>query len=371
MKWIILLSIFLSTAAFSFDNPYLMRSPEGLLMGDAFTAVNDDAFTLFYNPASLARHKRDFTMYPLNGHVTGSNVLNDMDRFENFPDTPSGVSGVMMDYPVHASTGVAPGFKFFNIGVNFIANESFDALLRNKAHPMLDLDMRSDRGVVVGVGIPIGQGRLNRKTAFGSQTSIGVSAKYIERTGVRDTLSLTGTTVLDGIGQDELKDVLNTLGRVKGTGWGFDAGLEHIVRHGNSQFVFGLSALDITGTDFKIDKNPQKLAVANNRDQINLGMAVGQNLKAFHYIFSTDVRALNEEMDFGKRLRLGAQVGIPGLKLMAGLNSGYYSYGATVDLSFLKLTAGFYDVEIGSKYKQIKSSRFVVFLSLFDFSFDA
>jgi hypothetical protein len=76
-------------------------------------------------------------------------------------------------------------------------------------------------------------------------------------------------------------------------------------------------------------------------------------------------------MDFGKRLRFGAQVGIPGLKLMGGINSGYYSYGATVDLALMKLTAGFYDVELGSKYKQTKSKRFVIYLSLFDFSFDA
>jgi hypothetical protein len=56
---------------------------------------------------------------------------------------------------------------------------------------------------------------------------------------------------------------------------------------------------------------------------------------------------------------------------MGGVNSGYYSYGATVDLNFIKLTTGFYDVELGSKYKQIKSKRFVIYMSLFDFSFDA
>ncbi len=76
-------------------------------------------------------------------------------------------------------------------------------------------------------------------------------------------------------------------------------------------------------------------------------------------------------MDFGKRLRFGGQLGIPGLTFLGGINSGYYSYGAQVDLAFMKLTGGFYDVELGSKYKQIKSRRFVIYLSLFDFSFDA
>jgi hypothetical protein len=372
MKWgYLLIFLFSIQETFAFGNPYTMRSPQALLMGDAFTAVNDDDFTLFYNPASLARHKRDFTLYPFNPQFHGSNLLNDMERFENFPDEPVGASQVLMDYPVHVSAGISPGFKMFNFGITFLANESFDMLLRNRAHPMLDLDLRSDRGIMMGVGIPIGTSRINRRSKIGSQTSLGISGKYLERTGVRDTLALSGPTVLDTINQDELEKIIQSLGKVKGTGYGFDAGIEHITRRGNSQFVIGLAALDITGTKFTEEETPDNLQVADISDQVNLGMAFGHDFSLFHYILSTDIRGLNEEMDFGKRLRFGAQVGIPGLRLMAGMNSGYYSYGAMVDLAFMKITTGFYDMELGSKYKQIKSRRFVIYLSLFDFSFDA
>lgn len=355
----------------AFEYPYLMRSPKALLMGDAFTAVNDDEYTLFYNPASLARHKNDLTMHPFPGHISGTNILDDMDRFKDFPSEPVGVSNVLMDFPAHASAGVAPGFKLFNFGITFIANESFDAILRNRAHPMLDLDVHSDRGLAMGVGIPLGPHRISRKSQSGSQTSLGLSAKYVERTGVRDTISVAGPTMADSLGQEELSELLKSLGQVRGIGWGFDAGLEHIVRQGNSQFVMGLSALDITGTEFEEEKTPDKLQVANIKDQVNFGLAAGQDFKFFHYVVSADVRGLNEQMDFGQRLRFGAEAGIPGLKVMAGLNSGYYSYGATVDLAFMKLTGGFYDLELGTTYKQIKSRRFIIYLSLFDFSFDA
>ena len=372
MKILILIClVFMHEGVRAFDNPYYMRSPTAMLMGDAFTAVNDDEFTLFYNPASLGRHKNDFTIHPFNPQVNGTNVLNDLERFEDFPNEPVGASEVLMDYPAHAAVGIAPGFKLFNVGVSFLANDSYDVLLRNNSHPMLDLDLRADRGVLVGVGIPLGTSRLSRKSQNGSQTSLGLGMKYIERTGVRDTLALAGPTVLESLDQDDLEKILKTLGKVKGIGYGFDAGIEHVSRRGPSQFVIGLSALDITGTDFKEAENENDLEVADNRDQINLGLAAGQDFKLFHYIVSADVRALNEQMDFGKRLRFGAQVGIPGLKLMGGLNSGYYSYGAVVDLALLKITAGFYDVELGSKYKQTKSKRFVLYLSLFDFSFDA
>ncbi len=369
MKWFLLLLI--SLPAWGFNNPNIVRSPVGQLMGDAFTAVNDDSFTLFYNPASLARHRSDFSLYPINPQFSGPNIISDMDKFEDVGDNPIETADAILDYPVHAQAAITPGFKFFNVGVTFLANESYDILLRNRTHPMLDLDLRSDKGLLVGVGLPLGPGRINKKSGQGSQTSIGLGTKYIERTGISDSLALAGTTVLDTLSQDEIGKIVKNLGRVRGIGWGFDAGIEHVVRRGNSQFVMGLSALDITGTEFKVDKNPNDLKVANNRDQVNFGMAAGQDLKLFHYILSADVRDLNEQMDFGRRLRFGAQVGIPGITVLAGVNSGYYSYGAQLNLGMMKLTGGFYDEEMGTKYKQIKSKRFILYLSLFDFSFDA
>jgi hypothetical protein len=370
-NWPKIFLLFFSFQALALDYPYTLRSPKGLIMGDAFTAVADDEYTLFYNPAALARHRRDITFYPFSGHLSGTNVLSDMDRFKDFPDEPVGVSDVLMDYPVHASAGVAPGFKLFNVGVSFIANDSVDVLLRNKTHPMLDLDIRSDKGVAVGMGIPLGTHRISRKSQSGSQTSLGLGLKYIERRGVRDSVALTGPVFNDALGKDEISEVMKSLGQVRGIGWGYDAGIEHVVREGPSQFVMGISALDITGTEFKVPKNPDNLRVADNRSQVNFGLAGGQDFKYFHYIISSDVRALNEEMDFGKRLRFGAQLGIPGITLMAGMNSGYYSYGAMLDLAFIKIMGGFYDIELGSKYKQTKSKRFILYLSLFNFSFDA
>lgn len=364
------LSIF-SLNVLAIDNPYTMRSPQALLMGDAFTAVNDDDYTLFYNAASLARHKSDFTLYPFNPQINGTNILSDIDKYKKLPDDPVGFSDLLLDNPVHASVGVAPGFKFFNVGVSFISSENFDLLLRNRSNPMLDLDFHRDKGVLLGVGIPIGPSRINKKSQTGSQTSIGVSGKYIERTGVRDTLALLSPTVLGSIDQDEVQKVLKSLGQVKSIGYGVDAGLEHVSRSGSSQFVFGLSALDIGGTHFKEASSTDKIQVSDIKSQFNLGVAYGHDFNFFHYILSADVRGLNEQMDFTKRTRVGAQVGLLGLKLLAGMNSGYYSYGASLDIGILRIVAGFYDVELGSTAKQVQSKRFVFYLSLFDFSFDA
>src|SRR6478736_4351340 len=99
MKWIFALPlILLAFDSFAFDYPYTMRSPKAVLMGDAFTAVNDDDFTLFYNPASLGRHRRDLTLTPFNPSMNATNILGDMNRFKNFPNEPVGASDVLMDY---------------------------------------------------------------------------------------------------------------------------------------------------------------------------------------------------------------------------------------------------------------------------------
>lgn len=360
-----------SLPAFGFDNPYIMRSPRGLLMGDAFTAVNDDAFTLFYNPATLARHKNDFTMYPLNGTVSGTNVLADMDRFKDFPEEPVGVSDRIMNFPVHAGANTAPGFKMMNFGLTAIVADSYDLLLRNKANPTMDIDIRNDRGFATGFALPIGPSRINGKSMTGQQTSIGIGAKYLERSGVYDQVGLMSPTTLNCLDQSDVDKIAKCLGHVKGKAWGFDAGVEHVMKLANAQLVLGIAALDITGTKFDVPKNPDKLTVSNIKDQVNVAAAFGQDFKIFHYIVSADVRALNEEMDFSKRLRMGAEVGIPGLSVMVGSNSGYYSYGASLDFGFMKTTAGFYGVELGSKSNQTKSSQFVISVTLFDFSFDA
>ena len=45
-----------SANVFAREVYYTLRSPKALLMGDAYTTLAEDDYTLFYNPAILARH---------------------------------------------------------------------------------------------------------------------------------------------------------------------------------------------------------------------------------------------------------------------------------------------------------------------------
>jgi len=230
VKGIFFFILFITTSAHAYIAPAGIRSPKGLLMGDAWTAVANDDFTLFYNPAALGRHQRDFTFYPFNPAIGGTNVLGDTDRFNDLPDTPEGISDVMMNYPVHIATNIVPGFKLFNFGFSFIASEQADLLLRNKIAPTLDVDYRSDRGFVTGLAIPLGSGRVSGKSVSGQQTTLGFGAKYIKRRGIYNSFALTGTDILDAINDSaEIDDILNRLGMVQGSSWGFDGAFEHVV----------------------------------------------------------------------------------------------------------------------------------------------
>lgn len=361
------------TSAWGYEAPHGIRSPRGLLMGDAFTAVGTDEYTLFYNPASLGRHQHDLTFYPFNPQATGSNVINDLDKYKDLPDTPNGMADLLMNKPLHAGVNIAPGFKFFNFGFNFIASESVDVLVRNKIHPVMDVDYRSDRGFVMGVAIPLGPSRMGGAKSTGGQlTTVGLGAKYIKRRGLKDTLALTGTDILDNIGADtDAETIIKNLGITEGDAWGFDAGLEHVIRRGPHQFSFGLAALDITNTDYDVKKNLDGKTVAADRGQVNVGTAWLMRTSLLKGSLSMDIRNLNREQEFMERFRLGFELGTPIISALGGWNAGYLSYGLSLDLGMLKVTAGFYGVEAGSQYNDIESERFVVYLSLFDFSFDA
>ena len=118
----------------------------------------------------------------------------------------------------------------------------------------------------------------------------------------------------------------------------------------------GLSILDITDLDFGDGgKIPQR---------INLGISMQPKIP---YITSCilaldyqDITGAYEQDDsFGKRLHAGVEVGL--LKnhfvVRGGLNQGYSSFGAEIDLWLLKLSYVNYTEEIGIYAGQDKDER--------------
>lgn len=364
--------------SFARELGYVGRSPRALLMGDAFTAVADDEFTLFYNPAALGRNK-SVVLTPLNPNFTGTNVLEDLDRFKNFPKgNPSGVADKLLNFPLSLQASIFPGLKMANFGFNLFASSKTNIILRNAVHPILDLDYRYDRGFITGFAYNIGSGaRASRikKTSksqiqSGRRLSIGGAVKFIKREGVDEQFDLFGTTLLNKInsGTTDIGDFKKALGFSDGKAWGLDLGTEYAYSSGRNLFTAGLAVLDVGSTRFRKTEGVAKIPI--QKMAINSGVAFKQDFGIFDYTLAGDLRPLNSGIDNARKFHFGAEFSLPFVTLNAGWSEGYISYGGSLKLWPFKLTAGFYGVEIGSKFREQEAKRFVLLLSLFDFSFD-
>ncbi|MCO4754712.1 MAG: hypothetical protein KC478_09515 [Bacteriovoracaceae bacterium] len=360
MKFLIALLIF-STYVEAREERYLGRSARGLLMGDAYTALADDEYTLFYNPAVLGRHK-GFSFWAINPSLSVTNPLKeDLDDFSNLGSDPADISSAIMGKPIHIGLGANPGFKMGRFGLNAIVNYNSNFTLLNEVTPMLDVDHRYDRGFIMGYGFPLSTDGL----------SVGFAAKYLKRESIFGTYNLTSPTVIDAFGSGDPEDIMNALGQVTGRGWGFDFGLDYVKTSGAKTVSVGLSMLDLY-TNLTTEDNPDNREVQPQPMQVNLGTALSVEVgPGLDFTLSGDIRNLEQQMELMRRVRLGIEIGLtPAFAILGGLNANQYSYGFKLNTGLLKIYCGFYSADIGEKLGQQKSERVALYLSLFDFTFD-
>lgn len=333
-------------------------------MGDAYTALADGDYTLFYNPAILGRHE-NFSFFPFNPTITVINPLaEDLDDFESFDSDPSSIASVLMDRPIHLGLGVAPGFKFGRLGLSAIVNNQTHMNVLNSVTPMLEIDHRYDKGFIMGYGLPL-------KNMGSGKLSLGFSTKYIQRESLFGDFHLTSPALLNAFEAGELEDILSSLGKVNGSGWGFDLGLDYFQQGAGQSFSAGLAILDVY-TKLHTDSNEYDREVQEQTMQVNFGTAWKMDLaSALDLTLSADIRNLETEMEFMRRVRLGVEVGLtPALSVLGGLNANQYSYGVKTNTGLINLYVGFYNVDIGETLGEQVSKRIAIYLSLFDFTFD-
>ncbi len=359
------------------ETHYLGRSPQALLMGDAFTARADDEYSLFYNPASLGRTK-GLSLTPINPEFGLTNALDEMDKFQNIPQNDTAaLSERFMGTPVYLHASAMPNVKMGGFGLSLFLNTTTSLVLRNAVHPIADIDYRYDRGFTMGYAYSWGTAGKKKKkkdaaTTSGYRTSIGASVKHVRRSALVQEFPLFGTSLINTINKPGNKDwaqIRNSLGYSEGSAWGGDLGIEHSIVRGPTEIAFGLSAMDIGDLQFRRLNGTGE--IPRQPMTINGGMTFRQDFKIFDYSLSADIHPMNQYMPLGRRIHIGAEAGIPLVRVFAGYSEGYLSYGAQLNVYMFKLTAGFYGVELGSEYKEEKGSRALIYLSLFDFSFDA
>ena len=132
-------------------------------------------------------------------------------------------------------------------------------------------------------------------------------------------------------------------------------GINYLYSTGKSELTFGLSILDIAGTNFERESGTS--SIAEQQMMINTGVSFSQDLPGFDYRLSVDLHPLNSGIDFLRKLHVGSEISLPFFDVFIGYGAGYLSYGAQIDIWLLKLTAGLYGIEVGSSYREQEASR--------------
>ncbi|WP_127714681.1 hypothetical protein [Halobacteriovorax sp. HLS] len=352
---------------FSKEIIHIGRSPKALVLGDAYTARADDEYTLFYNPAALGRNG-GIEITPLNPQFGITNALDEVDRFKDFPSSdPAAIADRLLGFPVYLQAGVFPGLKMATFGFNLFAQTRTSFLLQNATHPIIDLDYRVDRGFVAGFALNFGSGG---KKQMGNRTSVGISIKHSQREGIDGEFDLFGTDLLAKITSNtsSIDDLRNSIGWSKGKAWGVDLGFEQAFNTGMSEFSWGVSILDVGGTNFR--RVSGNAVIPEQEMYVNAGGNWKQSLGPFAYSLSFDLAPLNIYMPFARRFRTGLEIELPFISLLGGYSEGFISYGAELRLWPFKILAGFYSAEAGVDFKEFESKRAVIQLNLLDVDID-
>ncbi|WP_412473687.1 hypothetical protein [Halobacteriovorax sp. YZS-1-1] len=357
----------------AFEKFQLGQSPKARLMGNAWMGLaNQDTFTIFYNPASLGGNY-DIDLSPVNLTVAGPNALDDLDRFSNLPNDADAIADRLLGFPLYLELSNFSTIKAHHFSFSYFTQNRANIVLKNRVNPAFDVDYSYDRGFITGFAFNLiggSRNKQNQKIMTGERLSIGYSFKYLSREGTKDKFDLFSTNIISKVeaGFASIEDIKNTFGYSKGAGTGHDIGIEYANGWGNTEFVASLAILDIADTHFEKEYGDNSVPKINMA--INSGFAFKQDFKVFDYALALDIKPLNQGLDFGRMMHLGAQVNIPFFGFFAGIGEGYLNYGAELRMWPVTLTLGYNSVEIGADYKQTEGDRLFVFLSLFDVSMD-
>lgn len=336
-----------------FNYPHLYRGLRSLGMGGAYTAVGGNAEAVFYNPATL--HDMGFQLDLINPLVEADkNAMDIASDVQDAMDLPTDTerTNALLDIaeantgkPLHGRAALFPSVAVKNFMVGLLAQGQTDARLHNQSSRIIEVQGAGDVGAVAGFsyGLPLNGLR------------IGLAGKYVTRTSVNEEFSVNQIAA-------ESFDIADY--QVDHSDVSFDAGLLYELPVLTSlKPKVGISVLDISDLDFKEGgKIPQR---------VNVGASVTAKLPLLaEVILAADYedvgKAYEQDSSTWKRVHLGGEFGLLNRTLLvrAGLNQGYPTYGAELDIWLLRLGYTFYSEEMGAYAGQDKDDRHLVQLTL-------
>ena len=192
----------------------------------------------------------------------------------------------------------------------------------------------------------------------GTGLRFGAGFKYLFNTWVEENFTVNEIA-------SESIDLMDIL--VEKADFSLDAGLLYDVPY--AEFLkpkIGLALLDITDLDFKDGDQGRVIPMRGN-----IGVSINPSLLGFmDTIFAMDYQdftyGYEQDDSMGKRIHVGGELGFLSrhILLRAGLNQGYPSLGAELDLWLLRFGYAYYSEEMGAYAGQDKDTRQLVQINI-------
>jgi len=352
MKKTIILAILLvlsSSTAMGGEYPYIYKGLRPMGMGGAFVAVSDDANALFYNPAGLARVQNiRASLFPLEIEIGEKAYKLFSDAHDVDFDDESETAEYLREHigeRAHLGLNLFPTYAMPRFAFGLIGTARMDLEVRDRQYPRLITNVISDVGAGAGYAHPF----------IGDTLSVGASVKYIKRRSLSEEY-----TVLDIVSEDFDERIEDDL--AGGSGVLADIGIMiSLGAVGLENARIGVCANNLIGNDLGDAKDLD--------DHVDIGLAFDHEFWIAGTTFAVDYvdlfSQLDDDDDFAKRIRLGAEIRLPKfLSIRAGLYQGYLTSGLSLDARFVQLDVLTYAEEIGAhagqRIDRRYSMRFIV-----------
>lgn len=322
-----------------------LQTTRAMGMGGTAIAFTRGVDALFVNPAALARVEGySFTIVEAQAAV-GKNSQRLVDQMKNNGGTMSaadlnGLYGQTFFADASAKSGmVIPYFGFGAYSSNYF-HETFN----DPVYPTFDVDFVSDYGYLVAAAIPLGP-----------NVSFGVAGRHVKRWS-----ALTQIMVTDLIGTND-QDLIKSKAQDRGTANALDISfLATLPGDLKPSLAFVWKDVGMTRFEPSAGNGPER-----QEDNLIFGASIqhpfayGSWTHAIEYKF---IRTPNE--DFTKKIHIGTEASFGLIDLRAGLSQGYLTYGAALDLSFIRIEAAAYTLELGNSAGQSPSDRYQASVSI-------
>jgi len=337
-------------------------TPEVIGQGGSFTAVAHGYNSLFTNPAGFARDGGSFTLLSATGTSFFIPGEGDIENFETIANAESDTEiedAILAMSPLITGNGIGGagtagiGLVGNGLGLGFVANADFYG--RGETALGTAIDAIMDYAIIGGYALPLSLGPL---TAY-----IGGDLRYMLRTEARDVAIVEFASAASA-GGDPQFPVLS------GSGLAFDFGT--IIELG--KWSVGVAARDIGGTtleytEFTADSLDQAFQFDGGGADvaetyiipmvISFGAAYDPDsflLPSFLFdpVFHMEYRKTFYQAEDAKEdsFWTGVHMGMEAevfrlLKVRAGINQGYATFGLGAKLLFLDLNASYFVREMG------------------------